>query len=222
MNLADWISMVSDITLTVTAILFPFLFRYYDQKSKKLQVVQELMQSWDNISSQVEYLNSILYSDQNESVKQMMERCILSCDLNTGRPIDPDINKAKRKVNTFLRTVESYISEKQYSYKVLGAQDLYPIYDTLFLALRIVEPYNWVWHQINGNNSITHSQEYKHLIWRPDPHITLSKILHDLNQAYYEKKSPKYTEFLKCVLYNPKAYNRIHSPTQEAMLSLFQ
>lgn len=228
MKLMDWVSILSDITVTITAILFPFLFRYYEQRSKSLQVVQELMQSWDNISNQVEYLNIFLYNSNTESVRDMMQRCILSCDLNTGRPTDPDINKAKRKVNTFLRTVESYVSEKQYSYKVLKSKDLHPMYDNILLALRIVEPYNWVWHQINGNNSIVHHQEYPHMIWRPDSHITLSKILHDLNETYYEKKNAKYTLFLTCVLCtdNWKAYTRVNLPPipelrVHALLSLF-
>lgn len=214
MKLVDLVSILSDITITVTAILLPFLFRYYDNQTRTLQVIQELMQSWDKISNQVEHLNIQLYKDPSESVQQMMVRCLDSCDLKTGRPLDQNTNKAKRKVNTFLRTVESYISDKQYSYKVLKAKDLYPMYDTILLALRIVEPYNWVWHQVNGNSSINHSQEYPHMIWRPDPHITLSKILYDLNRTYYEKKNHKYTTFLRSTLYNGnwKAYKRINLP----------
>lgn len=204
MNVVDWVSILSDITITITAIIFPFLFRYYDKQSRKLQVIQELMQSWDRMSAQIEHLNLLLYHKSDKTPIQMLERCVASCDLKTGAPLQTETNNAKRTVNTFLRTVESYVSVKQYSYNILTPKDLYPIYDMIFLALRVVEPFNWVWHQIN-------IYDPKEPILRPECHVTLSKILKDLNPEYYEKKSNIYTSFLGIVLADPNIYKLANS-----------
>lgn len=202
MDLVDWVSIFSDIIITISAIIFPFLFRHYDNQSRKLQVIQELMQSWDRMSAQVEHLNLLLYNNLDETELEMIERCIESCDLNTGVPIEKETNIAKRTVNTFLRTVESYVSVKPYSYNLLTPKDLYPIYDMIFLAMRVVEPFNWVWHQINFKNS-------NEPVLRPESHVILSKILYDLNPSYYQKKNSKYTLFLKSVLADDTIYKSV-------------
>lgn len=205
MDFVDWVSIFSDIIITISAIIFPFLFRHYDNQSRKLQVIQELMQSWDRMSAQVEHLNLLLYNNLDETELEMIERCIESCDLKTGIPLHTETNLAKRTVNTFLRSVESYVSVKQYSYNILTPKDLYPIYDMLFLALRVVEPFNWVWHIVNSKNS-------KEPILRPESHVVLSKILYDLNPSYYKQKNKKYTLFLLKVLSEKdnKVYEFIH------------
>lgn len=212
MQLVDWVSLLSDITITITAITFPFLFRYYDNQSRKLQVIQEIMQSWDRMSAQIEHLNLLLYNNSDESDLDMLERCITLCDLKTGIPLQSETNIAKRAVNTFLRTVESYVSVKPYSYKVLSPKDLYPIYDMIFLALRVVEPFNWVWHQVNYRYSTDP-------ILRPESHVTLSTILKDLNRSYYENRNIKYTSFLTSVLAETHIYKFAFLPDDDELFT---
>ena len=252
-DIRDWISVATDIVLMLSATIFPLSFRIKDERNEKLKLTQKLVEEWNTVEIECDLLYKAIYAN-TRTTYEVMHNCIRCCDLQSGEPNIESINVAKGRVNKYLTHVASYICQEKKnifqnlvlfffpkSIQILNVYDIEPIYDILLNAINAVEPFNWVWHQLNGNCSRESKSSIieDDMILRPDKLSIISSILFTIDAKYLEKKCPKYFDFLcrvlvppdnrerKLQLYCQKRYLKVktlnqYEERQKNLLTMFQ
>lgn len=159
-----------------------------------------------------ENLNDENSSIQLRTVSVIMDKYINMTDMRTGHPRHEDILNAKTQINGFLDALVSELNEYKMcnswcsvfslENKFISKAKMEQIASQLVYISSIVEPLNWIWHQID-----THVKQQSQIeITREKRHKLIEKLMTRDNDTYHVTF---YEYFLNSVLTNNNKYRYV-------------
>lgn len=178
---------------------------YANHAYKKAELKRKLQEAIEHADTIKKYFKSV----NRRNTDDIMKMYINLVSTKNGQPIQHEIYVAKQRINSFLEEFVNNINETEtcngccalvsLNNKFISTKLLAEIEKNIIYLSRVVEPLNWIWHQIDyfkeTNNNNTMDSIY--IIQRDEYHKYIQKYFINgqktLSSFFYE-------EFLQNVL----------------------